>query len=72
VRSRAIIALLFYFTGVILICLALCADGLIGNYQEKALKQHSAGNSEMVGILVSLTFYILFEIHSRHQKWKQI
>ena len=39
------------FLGVVLISLALCADGAIGNFQEKALKQYSAKNSEMVGFI---------------------
>lgn len=34
--------------GVMLISLALCADAVIGNVQEKAMKLHSASNSEMV------------------------
>ena len=34
--------------GVLLISLALCADAAIGNYQEKALKQHKGSNVEMV------------------------
>jgi adenosine 3'-phospho 5'-phosphosulfate transporter B3 len=31
-----------------LISLALLADGVIGNVQEKALKQYNGSNSEMV------------------------
>lgn len=31
-----------------LILLALCADALIGNYQEKAMKKFDAGNTEVV------------------------
>jgi hypothetical protein len=31
-----------------LISLALCADAVIGNVQEKAMKLHNASNSEMV------------------------
>ena len=38
------------YTGVTLICLALCADGAIGNVQEKALKMYNGSNSEMVCI----------------------
>jgi len=34
--------------GIVLISLALCADAVIGNVQEKTLKQYSASNSEMV------------------------
>lgn len=39
--------------GVILISLALCADGAIGNVQEKAMKQHEASNTEIVRKIVS-------------------
>ena len=35
-----------------LISLALCSDALIGNFQEKVLKQYAASNSEMVCVLV--------------------
>ncbi|KAJ8306124.1 hypothetical protein KUTeg_016669 [Tegillarca granosa] len=46
--------------GVILISLALCADGVIGNVQEKTLKQYSCRNSEMVLYSYSIGFvYIL-------------
>ena len=38
--------------GVILISLALCADGAIGNVQEKAMKQHEASNTEIVRKIV--------------------
>ena len=34
--------------GVTLISLALCADAVIGNVQEKTMKQFQASNSEMV------------------------
>ncbi|XP_022270126.1 adenosine 3'-phospho 5'-phosphosulfate transporter 2 isoform X2 [Canis lupus baileyi] len=54
----------FNLTGVILISLALCADAVIGNVQEKAMKLHNASNSEMNPIqtygyafLFSLTGY---------------
>ena len=59
--------------GVLLISLALCADAVIGNVQEKALKQHFASNVEMVlysyavgfvyilvGVLVSQSFLPAF------------
>lgn len=36
------------FAGVVLISLALCADAVIGNVQEKAMKLHNGSNSEMV------------------------
>ncbi|XP_041358041.1 adenosine 3'-phospho 5'-phosphosulfate transporter 2-like isoform X2 [Gigantopelta aegis] len=46
--------------GVILILLALCADGAIGNVQEKTLKQFGATNSEMVLYSYGIGFlYIL-------------
>ncbi|XP_047651257.1 adenosine 3'-phospho 5'-phosphosulfate transporter 2 isoform X2 [Phacochoerus africanus] len=54
----------FNLTGVILISLALCADAVIGNVQEKAMKLHNASNSEMnpvrtygYAFLFSLTGY---------------
>lgn len=50
----------FNLTGVFLISLALCVDAVIGNVQEKAMKQHNASNSEMVLYSYSLGFlYIL-------------
>lgn len=48
---------LFVLIGVILISLALCADAVIGNVQEKAMKLHNGSNSEMV----NTTFGILKE-----------
>ncbi|XP_040403608.1 adenosine 3'-phospho 5'-phosphosulfate transporter 2 isoform X1 [Cygnus olor] len=51
----------FNLTGVILISLALCADAVIGNVQEKAMKLHNGSNSEMVLYSYSIGFvYILF------------
>ncbi|GAB1298100.1 Adenosine 3'-phospho 5'-phosphosulfate transporter 2 [Apodemus speciosus] len=45
---------------VMLISLALCADAVIGNVQEKAMKLHNASNSEMVLYSYSIGFvYIL-------------
>lgn len=35
--------------GVWLVCCALVADAVIGNVQEKALKEYKPSNSEMVG-----------------------
>ncbi|XP_004695633.1 PREDICTED: adenosine 3'-phospho 5'-phosphosulfate transporter 2 isoform X1 [Condylura cristata] len=50
----------FNLTGVVLISLALCADAIIGNVQEKAMKLHGASNSEMVLYSYSIGFvYIL-------------
>ncbi|MGH0142200.1 UNVERIFIED_CONTAM: hypothetical protein FKN15_003973 [Acipenser sinensis] len=37
----------FSLTGLVLITLALCADAVIGNVQEKAMKLHNGSNSEM-------------------------
>ncbi|KAI0207237.1 Adenosine 3'-phospho 5'-phosphosulfate transporter 2 [Lamellibrachia satsuma] len=46
--------------GVILISLALCADAVIGNVQEKTMKQYTSSNSEMVVYSYSIGFvYIL-------------
>ncbi|XP_017602401.1 PREDICTED: adenosine 3'-phospho 5'-phosphosulfate transporter 2 isoform X2 [Corvus brachyrhynchos] len=51
----------FNLTGVVLISLALCADAVIGNVQEKAMKLHNGSNSEMVLYSYSIGFvYILF------------
>ncbi|PWA18228.1 hypothetical protein CCH79_00004314 [Gambusia affinis] len=50
----------FNVTGVVLISLALCADAVIGNVQEKAMKLHNGSNSEMVLYSYSIGFiYIL-------------
>lgn len=55
--------------GVLLISLALCADAVIGNVQEKVMKKHDATNSEMVhGPLrcfrfFNMLFYSRFFIH---------
>ncbi|KAL5016770.1 hypothetical protein ScPMuIL_006359 [Solemya velum] len=46
--------------GILLVSLALCADGVIGNVQEKTLKQYSSSNSEMVLYSYGIGFvYIL-------------
>lgn len=37
----------FDITGVLMISLALVADAIIGNVQEKTIKQHNASNSEV-------------------------
>lgn len=51
----------FSLYGVVLISLAICADGGIGNVQEKTLKQYGASNSEMVLYSYGIGFfYILF------------
>ncbi len=36
------------FLGVFIICSALVADAIIGNYQEKVMKTHHVSNVEMV------------------------
>ncbi|XP_070556041.1 adenosine 3'-phospho 5'-phosphosulfate transporter 2-like [Ptychodera flava] len=47
-------------TGVVLISLALCADAIIGNVQEKTMRQHHATNTEVVLYSYSIGFiYIL-------------
>jgi adenosine 3'-phospho 5'-phosphosulfate transporter B3 len=40
--------LFIQFLGIILITLALCADAMIGNVQEKAMKTYSSTNTEVV------------------------
>jgi len=37
-----------YSLGVIIICSALVADAIIGNYQEKIMKTHHVSNVEIV------------------------
>lgn len=50
----------FNHTGVILISLALCADAVIGNVQEKAMKTHKSSNTEVVLYSYGIGFvYIL-------------
>lgn len=47
--------------GVILVMLALVADAVIGNVQEKAMKKHKSSNTEMILYSYSIGFlYILF------------
>ena len=40
-------------TGVLMISLALVADAVIGNVQEKTIKQYNASNSEVVSQAIS-------------------
>lgn len=52
----------FCFAGVMLISLALCADAVIGNVQEKAMKLHNGSNSEMVnGFFTHIFTYVFLE-----------
>lgn len=44
----------FRTLGVVLISLALCADAVIGNVQEKAMKLHNGSNSEMVNTRLAI------------------
>ena len=44
----------FDMTGVLMISLALVADAVIGNVQEKTIKQYNASNSEVAEIVVLL------------------
>ncbi|XP_059175729.1 adenosine 3'-phospho 5'-phosphosulfate transporter 2-like [Physella acuta] len=46
--------------GITLISLALCADGAIGNVQEKTLKQYGASNGEMVLYSYGIGFIYIF------------
>lgn len=34
--------------GIVMVCLALCADAVIGNLQEKVMRQYSLSNDELV------------------------
>ena len=44
----------FFFLGVVLISMALCADAVIGNVQEKAMKAHKSSNTEVVNVHIYL------------------
>jgi len=50
----------FNMTGVFMISLALVADAIIGNVQEKTIKQYNASNSEVVLYSYSIGFVYLF------------
>jgi len=50
----------FNFTGVVMIGLALVADAVIGNVQEKTIKQYNASNSEVVLYSYAVGFVYLF------------
>ena len=45
-----LLSMLSISSGVMLICLALCADAVIGNVQEKAMKAYKAPNTEVVSM----------------------
>ena len=51
-------SLLSTYSGVMIICLALVADAIIGNYQEKIMRIHHVPNVEMV--FYSFSFGFLF------------
>ena len=60
----------FSLYGVLLIMLALCADAVIGNVQEKVMKQFNCSNSEMVLFSYSIGFvYILAGQVATQQLW---
>jgi adenosine 3'-phospho 5'-phosphosulfate transporter B3 len=51
----------FEIFGVITVLCALVADALIGNVQEKAMKEHRSSNTEMVLYSYGIGFfYLLF------------
>merc|ERR1711902_264297 len=50
----------FDIHGVLMISLALVADAIIGNVQEKTIKQYNASNSEVVLFSYSIGFVYLF------------
>ncbi|XP_033644818.1 adenosine 3'-phospho 5'-phosphosulfate transporter 2-like [Asterias rubens] len=55
----------FNHTGIAMISAALCADAVIGNVQEKAMKAHQASNNEVVLYSYGIGFfYILFYLAS--------
>lgn len=51
---------IFDMTGVFMISLALVADAIIGNVQEKTIKRYGASNSEIVLYSYSIGFVYLF------------
>lgn len=51
----------FDFMGVVMISIALVADAIIGNVQEKTMKQYHAGNAEVIFFSYGIGFiYLLF------------
>ena len=46
--------------GVLLISLALCADAVIGNLQEREMNKHSASNAEMILYSYSIGVVYIF------------
>jgi len=50
----------FNMTGVFMISLALVADAIIGNVQEKTIRQYNASNSEVVLYSYAIGFVYLF------------
>eukprot|EP00054_Salpingoeca_dolichothecata_P010431 m.58287 g.58287 ORF g.58287 m.58287 type:complete len:319 (-) comp18990_c0_seq1:154-1110(-) len=50
----------FSWIGVAFLCTALAADAAIGNYQEKAMKQHHGSNAEMVFFSYGIGFCYIF------------
>ncbi|XP_026732596.1 adenosine 3'-phospho 5'-phosphosulfate transporter 2 [Trichoplusia ni] len=52
----------FNFIGIVVISLALLCDAIIGNVQEKAMKQHQASNNEVVFYSYALACSYLFVI----------
>ncbi|CAD5111928.1 DgyrCDS1189 [Dimorphilus gyrociliatus] len=60
----------FSLYGLMLICSALVADAVIGNVQEKTMKEFSSSNSEMILYSYSIGFvYILFGQLATGQFW---
>ncbi|EGD78811.1 hypothetical protein PTSG_01786 [Salpingoeca rosetta] len=50
----------YHFAGIVLLCVALCADAVIGNVQEKVMKANSVTPTEMVFFSYSIgTVYLL-------------
>jgi adenosine 3'-phospho 5'-phosphosulfate transporter B3 len=51
-----------FVLGVVMICSALMCDAIIGNVQEKSMKNHQASNTEVVLYSYSIGFVYLFFI----------
>ncbi|ESP02474.1 hypothetical protein LOTGIDRAFT_138397 [Lottia gigantea] len=52
----------FNLFGIVLISLAVCADGVIGNVQEKNIKQHGASNCEVVLYSYGIGFFYILGV----------
>ncbi|XP_012558247.1 adenosine 3'-phospho 5'-phosphosulfate transporter 2 isoform X1 [Hydra vulgaris] len=52
----------FSYIGVLCLSIALCADAVVGNLQEKTMKEFNASNTEVVLYSYGIGFFFLFMI----------